>query len=360
MSVYNDASPRQQDILTQLSRVMGFSTNDLTNITYENNIPVEISYANTQGTFTRSTRADLGGILTDLENQTNRISRISDFTAGATGQTSSPNRGNPSSAVTSDTQRLNEAEEAASNIRRLYDGSITNVSLNRLLASNLPFGAVTQRNTSNLNVNRFPSSQRDLRVKISDPSGRISRLGGALDPLKRTDYKVVFPYTPEITVSHQANYSDMNPTHSNYEYLFYQNSSVQEISINAIFTARNPVDAEYVLAVQHFFRSVTKMFYGQDDIAGLPPVVCRLEGHGDLQFSYVPVVITGFTTNLPTDVDYISATDPNLGRVPTSQTFTINAKPLYSRNRLTNEFSLTKFAQGTMLGNPNTGRGGFI
>jgi len=63
---------------------------------------------------------------------------------------------------------------------------------------------------------------------------------------------------------------------------------------------------------------------------------------------------------LPGDVDYISATNPNFGRVPTLQTMLITAKPIYSRNRITNEFSLTKFASGSLLGNPDTGRGGFI
>ena len=211
-------------------------------------------------------------------------------------------------------------------------------------------------------VGRFPSAGSDTRVKISDPSGRLSQLGGALYPLRRTDYKVIFPYTPEITINHQANYQDLSPTHSNYEYLFYQNSVVSEINISAVFTARNPQDAEYVLAVQHFFRSATKMFSGNDDIAGLPPIVCRLEGHGDLQFSYVPIVVTGFNTVLPSDVDYISAgsTTSNVGRVPTMQTMSIVAKPIYSRNRITNQFSLDSFARGNLLGSKTTGTGGFI
>lgn len=208
-------------------------------------------------------------------------------------------------------------------------------------------------------VTRFPSSAPDQRVKIWDPSGRISRLGGALTPLNRTDYKVIFPYTPEISLSHSANYMPMNPTHSNYDYLFYQNSAVSEISISGVFTARNSEDADYVIAVQHFFRSITKMFYGNDDIAGLPPVVCRLEGHGHLQFSSVPIVITGFQTSLPSDVDYISAS-VGVARVPTSQTLQITGKPLYSRNRLTNEYSLTDFARGNFLGNSDTGLGGGI
>lgn len=239
-------------------------------------------------------------------------------------------------------------------------GSRYSPGIQRLIASGISglFTGQSSRSNSPV-VTKFPSSAPDQRVKIWDPSGRISRLGGALTPLNRTDHKVVFPYTPEINLSHSANYMPMNPTHSNYDYLFYQNSAVSEISISGVFTARNAEDADYVIAVQHFFRSVTKMFYGNDDIAGLPPVVCRLEGHGHLQFSSVPIVITGFQTSLPSDVDYISAS-VDVARVPTSQTLQITGKPLYSRNRLTNEFSLTKFASGNFLGNSDTGLGGGI
>lgn len=212
-----------------------------------------------------------------------------------------------------------------------------------------------------INIDRFPSSSKDFRVKISDPSGRISNSGGALEPLQQTGGKVVFPYTPEISINHTANYTPLSPTHSNYEYLFYQNSAVSEISLVAQFTARNNEDADYVLAVQHFFRSATKMFYGKDQLAGVPPIVCRLEGHGALQLNSVPIVITSFNSNLPSDVDYISASDDRHGRVPTIQTFSISAKPLYSRSRLTNEFNLSDFASGSLLNQQqNSGNGGFL
>ena len=364
MSAFDDATPRQQDILKQLGRRLGFNVDDLTSVTYTDQIPTAVNFSNVRGSFTRDTRAELGGIVNDLELQNLRNSRSADFQPPRD-LSASPRSGNPSSsffrslAESTGPDRIDAIDNELNRIGRRTESSITNVSDNRLTASGLTAGAGITRN-GDLSVTRFPSTPKDLRVKISDPSGRISRAGGALAPLERTDFKVVFPYTPEINLSHAANYSGQSPTHSNYEYLFYQNSTVSEIQISATFTARNSLDADYVLAVQHFFRSITKMFYGQDDIAGLPPVVCRLEGHGDLQFSFVPVVITGFTSTLPGDVDYISATNPNFGRVPTLQTMLITAKPIYSRNRITNEFSLTKFASGSLLGNPDTGQGGFI
>ena len=357
MSTFNDATPRQQDILSQLGRRMGFNVNDLTNITYTGDIPTEVRFSRPDGNFTRSTVSELGGIITDGEENALKSHRRESYAV----PNSESNRTNGSAnfSATSVSNPVDRPTNPISSARNSVV-SITNPTTSRLEASGLNNGATITRTDSNLQVTRFPSTPKDLRVKISDPSGRISAQGGPLAALRQTDYKVVFPYTPEITLTHTANYNSLSPTHSNYEYLFYQNSTVSEVGISAVFTARNPVDADYVLAVQHFFRSITKMFYGQDDIAGLPPIVCRLEGHGDLMFSYIPVVITNFSVSLPSDVDYISSTNPNNGRVPTMQTMQISARPLYSRSRITNEFSLTKFARGQMLGDTTTGRGGFI
>ena len=360
MSTFNDASPRQQDILSQLGRRMGFSVNDLTSITYTGDIPTEVRFSRPDGNFTRSTVSDLGGIITDGEENALKNLRREAYTVPQS-QSNLSGGGRQFSVTASANNNANAADPAG--INRNSITSITNPAENRLAASglsNASVGATASGSSSKLQVARFPSTPKDLRVKISDPSGRIANIGGPLLPLRQTDYKVVFPYTPEISLSHTASYNSQSPTHSNYEYLFYQNSTVSEINISAVFTARNSLDADYVLAVQHFFRSVTKMFYGQDDIAGLPPIVCRLEGHGDLMFSYVPVAITAFSVSLPSDVDYISSTNPNNGRVPTMQTMQISARPLYSRSRITNEFSLTKFARGQMLGDTTTGRGGFI
>ena len=355
MATFDDANSRQKQILTQLAPKVGFSVDDITNVTYDAQIPVVVSYENQTGSATREVESALGGIITDIEladlqqSRSERQSFASPYDIG-------PNINNNDPQQSSGITNYSDNDQSAST----QYGPLTPV-LTRLQSLAQALGG-TIGGSSNKNspvVNRFPSSAQDQRVKISDPSGRISRLGGALTPLRRTDYKVIFPYTPEISLSHNANYMPMNPTHSNYEYMFYQNSSVSEINISGLFTARNAEDADYVVAVQHFFRSITKMFYGNDEEAGLPPVVCRLEGHGHLQFSSVPIVITGFNTSLPSDVDYISA-NVGVARVPTSQTIQITGKPLYSRDRLTNEFSLNKFASGNFLGNSSTGLGGGI
>jgi hypothetical protein len=137
---------------------------------------------------------------------------------------------------------------------------------------------------------------------------------GILAPLSKSGSDgVIFPYTPQITTAYQAKYNAYELTHSNYKGYFYQGSSVGDISINATFTAQDTKEANYLLAVIHFFRSVTKMFYGQDDSAhrGAPPPLVFLQGLGEYQFNRHPCVVTNFNYTLPADVDYIRALSPN-------------------------------------------------
>jgi len=134
---------------------------------------------------------------------------------------------------------------------------------------------------------------------------------GILSPLSATD-GVLFPYTPTINTSYKANYSAVDITHSNYKGYFYQGSSVEPVIISCPFTAQSTAEAEYLLAVIHFFKSVTKMFYGQDPQRGSPPPLVYLTGLGEFQFNEHPCVVTSFTYDLPADVDYVRAYSPNV------------------------------------------------
>ena len=155
--------------------------------------------------------------------------------------------------------------------------------------------------------------KKDWRVRLSlAPNStylyNAANVQGILQPLIDTD-GVVFPYTPSIQIQYNAHYDNYDLTHSNYKIYQYKNSSVDTIQISCDFTAQDTAEANYLLAVIHFFRSVTKMFYGQDSIPkiGTPPPLCFLSGLGSFQFDNHPLVITSFAYNLPTDVDYIRA-----------------------------------------------------
>jgi hypothetical protein len=133
---------------------------------------------------------------------------------------------------------------------------------------------------------------------------------GILGPLAATN-GVIFPYTPQINTSYKANYEQYDLVHSNYRGVYYKNSRVDDLSIRGVFTAQDTREADYLLAVIHFFRSVTKMFYGKDEQRGSPPPLVYLSGLGMNQFFGHPCVVSSFQYNLPDQVDYIRATSVN-------------------------------------------------
>lgn len=158
-----------------------------------------------------------------------------------------------------------------------------------------------------------------------------------LAPLRESD-GIIFPYTPSISVSYAANYDETIPVHSNYKIMQYQNSVVDSFQITCDFTAQDTKEANYLLAVIHFFRSVTKMFYGQDQNPkpGTPPPLCYVYGLGKFQFNNHPLLIKNFAYTLPNDVDYIRAgkptTPPGVSNQPNNKPDTTVGTP--SQNRL--------------------------
>jgi len=208
-------------------------------------------------------------------------------------------------------------------------------------------------------------------------------------PLKATN-GIVFPYTPQISVNYSAKYDSNNPAHSNFNISQYQYSQVEDINIACDFTAQSTPEANYVLAVIHFLRSATKMFYGKDTdpIAGTPPPLVYLTGLGSYQFNGHPMAISGFTYSLPNDVDYIqtgkidipsgqgnssgqagSGGNPEPAQfdtedmptyIPTKILITIRCIPMVARNTISNEFSLRDYASGKLLLGKNNRTGGGI
>jgi hypothetical protein len=223
---------------------------------------------------------------------------------------------------------------------------------------------------------------------------------GILKPLLETD-GVIFPYTPSISVNYAASYEQTNLVHSNYKIFQYSGSGVDSVSLSCAFTAQDDYEANYLLAVIHFFRSMTKMFYGQDDNPknGTPPPLCYMFGMGGYQFAAHPLAIQGFSYTLPDDVDYIKTTSaspagtprpskytasdtrlagtgvgkggkgpgPNFSTspgndtvtwVPTRIQMTINCVPIMSRNAVSNRFSLRDYASGALLNGTRVPGGG--
>jgi hypothetical protein len=258
------------------------------------------------------------------------------------------------------------------------------------------------------------SASRDWRVRLSLAPGSKylynASPAGILAYLAHTD-GVVFPYVPQIQVTYAANYETADIVHSNYKLIQYKNSAVDQITITGDFTAQDTYEANYLLAVIHFFRTVTKMFYGKDQIPkpGTPPPLCYLSGLGDFQFNNHPLVISSFNYSLPNDVDYIRASSPTLlsgvnstaynpkggaqsasdvrmkagekplnggatvsppnfvgpatntppTYVPTKMSISITAFPMVTRSNISKRFSVKDYATGALLqGSRNPSGGG--
>jgi hypothetical protein len=270
--------------------------------------------------------------------------------------------------------------------------------------------AATQGSVLNAQLQQSITNQTSLynngdwrfRISLAPQSDYLYNASpaGILEPLKVTD-GVIFPYTPQVSTSYKANYTPYQLTHSNYLGQFYQGSSVDQVDISGVFTAQDTFEANYLLAVIHFFRSVTKMFYGQDAERGSPPPLVYLTGFGPNQFIEHTAVVSNFAYQLPPDVDYIrskvqntgidfsnqrpkqnstltnlsaastrlqtagltsgaippnafATQSPNLGAsiptyVPTKMTMNISVLPMQTRRQVSQSFSLKGFATGALL-----------
>ena len=217
---------------------------------------------------------------------------------------------------------------------------------------------------------------KDWRVKLQIPEGSpliqfFFDDNKILAPLKE-GRGFHFPLTPSMVIQHLAEYNALDQTHSNYPHYTYQNSRVDQMSIIGEFPVQNEQDAKYQIAVVHFLRTATKMFFGADDgygLKGSPPPILHLSGYGDHMFNKVPVIVQQFSVEQRTAVDYISTKQSSVYKTdaspdvvsttgdndtdqtwaPTVSLITIMVSPIYSRDSVKN-FSLGKFVRGELNG----------
>lgn len=255
-----------------------------------------------------------------------------------------------------------------SNIQNITN-AVTYISQIRL--GNLPAGAEYTEQTRAYGSYSASSqtSGADWRVKLSLPNIPEYLNSSMFTPLRYSGNAMVFPTTPQITVAHSASYNSLSPTHTNYPFLQYQNSAIEDITITGEFPVENESDGRYWIAAVHFLRSVTKMFYGNSTNLGAPPPIVYLSGYGDFIFNKVPCVVKMFSLDLRNDVDYIKvpinggfSTDNNSSSysyVPVLSNLNIIVQPIYSRDDVS-QFNLDEFTQGGYIGQQSTTNKGFI
>ena len=209
----------------------------------------------------------------------------------------------------------------------------------------VPFGAentVTEEGQGATWGNK-PGEDLDWRVRLSIAPRYLNEVTKPLE----VSNGLVFPLTPTIMVQNTASYTSIKPIHSNYPFYAYQNSAVENITITGEFPVENEDDGHYWIAATHYLRSVTKMAYGETANAGAPPPVIQLNGYGPFIFNQVPVVVTNFTVELVSDIDYIlvDTVGPQGTYVPTKSQISVTLIPMYSRRKV-KDFRLEDFVEG--------------
>lgn len=191
-----------------------------------------------------------------------------------------------------------------------------------------------------------------------------------LFPLHQTN-GVIFPYKPTISTGATVEYDNTPFVHSNYGYNAFVRSEPKDIGISAVFTAQSDPEALYLLSVLHFFRSVTKMYFGVQTYtrSGTPPPVLIFNYLGQYQFNNVPVIINEVAYTLPDDVDYVpvdtsgfsggsvpsrsvrlaAANRDGYTWVPTKLSLSITLKTQYRPITTRDQFNLDSFRAGKMV-----------
>jgi hypothetical protein len=193
-----------------------------------------------------------------------------------------------------------------------------------------------------------PNAKNDWRVRIN---AQWNIFNSPLFKLLENTGGVVWPYNPNITVSTKANYTAIDATHSNYSFQAYKNSVVDDIQISGEFSCETETDAAYWIAATTFFKTATKMFFGEGENAGNPPIVCNLSGYGSSIFDKVPVIVKAFSVDLKDDVNYIRCNTFGTNTwVPVLSTISVTVTPVYNRRRL-RKFSLQDYSRGKAADN---------
>lgn len=172
-------------------------------------------------------------------------------------------------------------------------------------------------------------NSQDRTVSLRPKAASANRVygNGLLKPLKDAG-GLIWPYTPQITYQHPITYTPVEVTHANQDFHIYSRTPAVKVSVNGDFTVQNQTEGAYALAALHFLRTMAKMHFGQNDPnAGVPPPVLLFNAYGPFVFKDVPVIVTDFNVDFPSDVDYVQVTVAGATTPATAGTPAIPARP---------------------------------
>jgi hypothetical protein len=223
------------------------------------------------------------------------------------------------------------------------------------------------------------SDKSDTRIRLRAQRGAEGKLGepgiygdpgdssNILKILFDTD-GLLFPYTPTIAVGQQVNYNDVDLVHSNGDIMTYKNTPSVTLNVTGKFTVQNQREGQYALAVLHFLRTVSKMYFGEIDKqsgkAGLPPPVLVFRGYGNYMFNNLPVIVKSHSYTFDENMDMIEigiGSDANnnptgIALLPPMFQVTVDMVVQQTPSAMRKIFSLDSFRTGALLkANNSTG-----
>tara|TARA_B100001057_G_scaffold263238_1_gene263395 strand:- start:1656 stop:2567 length:912 start_codon:yes stop_codon:yes gene_type:complete len=202
----------------------------------------------------------------------------------------------------------------------------------------------------------------DWRARLRPKNGGMKKLYGnkgdaqnsLLDPLEKTG-GMVWQTTPQIFLAGQVDYNEHLGHGMNYPVYTYNNTRPPPLPVTAEFYANDMYEAQYILGIFHFIRTVTKSYFGESAISqgnyGTPPPVLIFEYMGDHGFKKVPVIMRSYSIELPDGVDYIPVASKVNGEnqttfVPTRTNIMVDLAPAYTPKKVREKFDLEAFRRG--------------
>lgn len=239
--------------------------------------------------------------------------------------------------------------------------------------------------------NTAVQERADHRVRISAFRGQEAQVYGPadrsaniLEPLYATG-GLMFPYTPTVAVSQDTTWQQADLEGVNYDILSFKSASSATLSVTGKFTVQNQREGRYLLAAIHFLRTVSKAYFGAQDVeafdavtldnasasidptvnsemgiqtiasggrAGLPPPVLLFSGYGNMMFNDIRVVVKSHSWSFDEAADLVRINLPAHGGtvwLPPLMTINMTLAIQQNTDTLRNEFSLDKFRTGELL-----------
>lgn len=220
-------------------------------------------------------------------------------------------------------------------------------------------GSETTNNPNGDEKQLAPSS--DTRVRLRAMRDQEAQVYGPTDQdgsnilsiLYETD-GLLFPYTPTIAVSQEVNYKNISLVHTIGDIDTYHHTPSVGLSVTGSFTVQNQREGRYALAVLHFLRTASKMYFGKQDkdkgLAGLPPPVLIFTGYGNYMFDNLPVILKSHSYTLDKNMNMVTFQTPNgMAKLPSMFEVTMQLQVQQTPRAMRTQFSLDKFRTGELM-----------